>query len=81
MAGAGQDVSESDGTGALHTADRGRSRTHNRAVTVKLGSGPEPGPDSEPYDPRVPLSRPCRHSPHPSASARTLAPEGHARPA
>jgi hypothetical protein len=37
MAGAGQDVSESDGMGALHTADRGRSRTHNRAV--KLGSG------------------------------------------
>jgi hypothetical protein len=37
MAGAGQDVSESDGMGALHTADRGRSRTHNRAV--RLGSG------------------------------------------
>ena len=37
MAGAGQDVPESDGMGALHTADRGRSRAHTRAV--KLGSG------------------------------------------
>ena len=35
--GAGQDVSESDGAGALHTADRGRSRTYDRAVN--LGSG------------------------------------------
>ena len=35
--GAGQDVSESDGARALHTADRGRNRTHDRAVG--LGSG------------------------------------------
>jgi hypothetical protein len=35
--GAGQDVSESDGAGALHTADRDRSRTHDQAVIV--GSG------------------------------------------
>ena len=34
--GAGQDVSESDRAGALHTADRDRSRTHDRAV--KSGS-------------------------------------------
>jgi hypothetical protein len=38
MAGAGQDVPESDGMGALHTADRGLSRTHYYRA-VKLGSG------------------------------------------
>ena len=35
--GAGQDVSESDRAGALHTADQGRSRTYDRAI--ELGSG------------------------------------------
>ena len=33
----GRAESESDGAGALHTADRARSRTHDRAVIV--GSG------------------------------------------
>jgi hypothetical protein len=42
-AGAGQDVSESDGAGARHTADRGRTRTHSRVVNPSsgwAGSGP-----------------------------------------
>jgi hypothetical protein len=42
-AGAGQDVSESDGAGARHTADRAKSRTHNRVVKLSsgwVGSGP-----------------------------------------
>jgi hypothetical protein len=42
-AGAGQDVSDSDGAGARHTVDRGRSRAHNQVVNLSsgwAGSGP-----------------------------------------
>ena len=46
--GAGQDVSESEGARALHTADQGRSRTYNRAVKLGGSGWAGAGPDAIP---------------------------------